>query len=65
MAQTKAQLLTSGIGYTVSGLPSGSVGDIVRVSDANTPSIGSVVVGAGSSQALCWYNGTDWTVIGT
>jgi hypothetical protein len=41
------------------------VGQIARVTDANAPAIGSTVVGGGAISALCWYNGSNWTVIGT
>lgn len=58
-------LFNLGSGTTVSGLPgSPTVGMVARVTDADTPSIGSTVVGSGSSAALVWYNGTNWTVIG-
>lgn len=50
--------------FTVSTLPTPSVGMIARVTDANAPSIGSTVTGGGAANALCWYNGTNWTVIG-
>ena len=51
-------------GFLVSELPSGQVGEIARITDANAPAIGSTVSGSGSDAALCWYNGTNWTVIG-
>jgi hypothetical protein len=50
--------------YTVSGLPTGAVGDVARVTDASSPSVGSTVSSGGSAAALCWYNGSNWTVIG-
>ena len=50
--------------FTVATLPAGEVGDIARVTDALSPSIGSTVSGGGSANALCWYNGTNWTVLG-
>lgn len=50
--------------FTVSTLPTGEVGDIARVTDANSPSVGSTVTGGGAANALCWYNGSNWTVIG-
>lgn len=50
--------------FTVSALPSPNLGQIARVTDAVAPSIGSTVVGGGAAQALCWYNGSAWTVIG-
>jgi len=48
----------------VNQLPVGSVGQIARVTDASAPVIGSTVLGGGGTAALCWYNGTNWTVIG-
>jgi hypothetical protein len=57
--------LQVGTAYTVSGLPaSPSVGRVARVTDASSPGIGSIVAGIGTEAALCWYNGTNWTVIG-
>ncbi len=37
---------------------------IARVTNALSPTIGSTVAGGGAANALCWYNGTNWTVIG-
>lgn len=51
-------------GVLVTDLPSGPVGMIARVTDATTPAVGSTVTGGGAAAALCWYNGTNWTVIG-
>lgn len=52
-------------GQTVAGLPvTPAVGMIARVTDADTPAIGSTVVGGGAAAALCWYNGSNWTVMG-
>lgn len=51
-------------GFTVGTLPTGETGDIARVTDASAPSVGSTVSGGGAANALCWYNGTNWTVIG-
>ena len=50
--------------FTVATLPAGVVGDLARVTDANAPSVGSTVTGGGATNALCWYNGTNWTVMG-
>jgi len=50
--------------FTVATLPSGQVGDIARVNDAVSPTVGATVTGGGSTHALCWYNSTNWTVIG-
>jgi hypothetical protein len=50
--------------FTVVTLPAGEVGDLARVTDANAPSVGSPVASGGAANALCWYNGTNWTVIG-
>jgi len=51
-------------GYTVATLPTPTVGMIARVTDADTPAVGSTVVGSGAAAALVWYNGSNWTVIG-
>jgi hypothetical protein len=52
--------------HLVSSLPSPAiVGQIARVTDANAPVIGSTVTGSGVTAALCWYNGSNWTVLGT
>jgi hypothetical protein len=51
-------------GFTVATLPTGIVGLVARVTDASAPAVGSTVVGGGAAAALCWYNGTAWTVIG-
>lgn len=51
--------------YTVATLPSSpSVGRVARVTDASSPSVGATVTGGAAAAALCWYNGTNWTVIG-
>jgi len=49
---------------TVATLPTGDLGQIAMVSDANSPSVGSTVAGSGAANALVWFNGTNWTVIG-
>lgn len=52
-------------GLTVATLPAApTVGMIARVTDASAPTIGSTVAGGGAANALCWYNGTNWTVLG-
>jgi len=61
---TNALLVGETAGYTVATLPTAAVGMIARVTDADTPSIGSTVTGGGADAALVWYNGTNWTVIG-
>ncbi len=50
--------------YTVTGLPTATLGKIACVNDANAPVLGNTVVGGGASTALCWYNGLNWTIIG-
>ena len=47
---------------TLPGTP--TVGMIARVTDASAPAVGSIVAGGGATAALCWYNGTNWTVLG-
>lgn len=52
-------------GLTVATLPAAPVvGMMARVTDATGPAVGSTVTGGGAAAALCWYNGTNWTVIG-
>jgi len=56
--------------YTFATLPAGAVGYITRITDGDaslTP--GTVLSGANTGNGtntpyLCWYNGTNWTVIG-
>lgn len=48
----------------VSALPAGPVGRVFRVNNASSPAVGSTVVGGGAANALVWYNGTNWTVLG-
>jgi hypothetical protein len=50
--------------YTVTTLPSGTVGLVARVTDASTPSMGATISGGGAAAALCWYNGSNWKVVG-
>jgi hypothetical protein len=47
---------------TLPGTP--LVGMMARVTDATAPAVGSTVAGGGAANAMCWYNGTNWTVIG-
>jgi hypothetical protein len=50
---------------TVATLPaSPTAGMMARVTNALSPTLGATVAGGGSANALCWYNGTNWTVIG-
>lgn len=50
---------------TVATLPATPlVGMMARVTDATSPTVGSTVVGGGAANAMCWYNGANWTVIG-
>lgn len=49
---------------TVATLPTPSTGMMARVTDATAPVIGATVAGSGAAQALVWYNGANWTVIG-
>ncbi len=52
-------------GLTVATLPgTPAVGMIARVTDATAPAVGSTVTGGGAANALCWYNGSNWTVLG-
>ena len=47
--------------YTVSTLPTGTVGDIAYVTDANSPTYGATLVGGGSTITIAFFNGTNWT----
>ena len=50
---------------TVATLPATPLtGMIARVTDANAPAVGVTVAAGGAAQALCWYNGANWKVIG-
>jgi hypothetical protein len=62
LAATAVQTTTA---LTVATLPATPLaGMMARVTDATTPTVGSTVTGGGAAAALCWYNGTNWTVIG-
>lgn len=67
-AEHAAAIFQSAKAYTVGAganqLPAGTVGQIARVTDASAPAVGSTVTGGGAAAALCWYNGSNWTVIG-
>lgn len=53
-------------GTTVSGLPTPATGMIGRVTDGSSGlTSGQTVTGSHSTPYLVWYNGTNWTVIGT
>ena len=50
---------------TVATLPATPLtGMIARVTNALAPATGATVVGGVAAQALVWYNGANWTVIG-
>jgi hypothetical protein len=57
-----AQIVTALTVATLPGTP--LVGMIARVTDALAPAVGVTVAAGGAAQALCWYNGANWTVIG-
>jgi hypothetical protein len=46
--------------YAVADLPSGVLGDVAYVSDADTPLYNTVVVGGGSDFITVWFNGSNW-----
>lgn len=56
------QIATALTVATLPGTP--VVGMMARVTDASAPAVGLTVTGGGAANALCWYNGTNWTVIG-
>lgn len=49
-------------GYTVSTLPTGTLGMMAYVTDALTPSFLVIVVGGGSTKTPVFYNGSNWVV---
>jgi hypothetical protein len=57
-----AQIVTALTVATLPGTP--LTGMMARVTDALAPVVGVTVAAGGAAQALCWYNGANWTVIG-
>ena len=52
-------------GYTVATLPTGVAGMVAYVTDgAAALAWGATVTGGSTTHYLCWYNGTNWTVVG-
>ena len=52
-------------GYTVATLPTAVAGMTAYVTDgAAALAWGATVTGGASTHYLCWYNGTNWTVVG-
>lgn len=53
--------------YTFSTIPSGlaTVGRLVVVTDSNTTTWGATIAGSGANTVLAWYNGSNWTVVGS
>ena len=49
-------------GYTVAGLPTGTIGDTAYVTDALAPTFGATVVGGGAVTIKVFYDGTNWIV---
>ena len=47
-------------GFTVSGLPAGTVGDFAYVTDASAPTYLGTIVGGGSITTPVFYNGSGW-----
>lgn len=47
-------------GYTVSTLPTGSIGDTAYVTDALTPAYLTIVVGGGAVVSPVFYDGVSW-----
>jgi len=47
-------------GYTVSTLPTGTVGMTAYVTDALAPTFLTTLVGGGAITTTCFYNGTNW-----
>lgn len=40
------------------------LGYVALVNDATTPAVGAALTGGAAANALVWYNGAGWTVIG-
>ena len=59
-----ATSITPGAGVVIASLPTPATGMVARVTNALAPAIGTAVAGGGAAQALVWYNGANWTVIG-
>jgi hypothetical protein len=57
-----ARIVTALTVATLPGTP--LTGMMARVTDALAPAVGVTVASGGAAQALCWYNGANWTVIG-
>jgi hypothetical protein len=57
-----ARIVTALTVATLPGTP--LTGMMARVTDALAPAVGVTVAAGGAAQALCWYNGANWTVIG-
>jgi len=49
-------------GYTVAGLPAGTIGDRAYVTNALAPAFGATVVGGGAVTIPVFYDGTNWIV---
>ena len=49
-------------GYTVAGLPTGTVGDTAYVTNALAPAFGATVAGGGAVVVPVFYDGTNWIV---
>lgn len=64
-AQHAASVFQVAKAHTVATLPgTPTVGMLARVTDATAPTAGSTVIGGGAADALVWYNGANWTVLG-
>jgi len=48
------------VGYTVAGLPSGTVGDRAYVTDATAPTYNGTLTGGGAITVPVFYNGSAW-----
>lgn len=55
----EGSLITS---YTVSSLPSGTVGDRATVTDASASTFYSIVSGGGAMVVPVFYDGSNWRV---
>lgn len=62
-----SDVLNVAASYTVATLPTGAVGDVARITDGDAAlAWGATAVnsGAGATPYLCWFNGTNWTILG-
>lgn len=52
-------------GVAFASRPTAVAGMVIYVTDSNTATWGATVAGGGANKVLAWYNGTNWTVVGS